>query len=127
MQVQDFTVIRISPIVYNDRDILEIGVISHSPQTGHTNTDIMHSHTHTQQSASVLTKLPNATTSIFFYLFCVLHAICRQTDDVRNATAFDCDNCGSERPTAPERGADSSGKEANCDKQHRLITAEASD
>lgn len=24
MQVQDFTVIRISPIVYNDRDILEI-------------------------------------------------------------------------------------------------------
>lgn len=41
MQVQDFTVIRISPIVYNDRDILEIGVISHSPKLGtqtHTNT-----------------------------------------------------------------------------------------
>lgn len=34
MQVQDFTVIRISPIVYNDRDILEIGVISHSPKLG---------------------------------------------------------------------------------------------
>lgn len=40
MQVQDFTVIRISPIVYNDRDILEIGVISHRPQSGHTNTHI---------------------------------------------------------------------------------------
>lgn len=47
MQVQDFTVIRISPIVYNDRDILEIGVISHSPQTGHTN-----AHTHTRFSNS---------------------------------------------------------------------------
>lgn len=31
MQVQDFTVIRISPIVYNDRDILEIGVIFTQP------------------------------------------------------------------------------------------------
>lgn len=77
MQVQDFTVIRISPIVYNDRDILEIGVISQSPQTGHTNTNthkilqqqqVMHVlantlvHTHTncsntqnKESASVLT------------------------------------------------------------------------
>lgn len=46
MQVQDFTVIRISPIVYNDRDILEIGVISHGPQTGHANT---HARTHTHK------------------------------------------------------------------------------
>lgn len=34
---------------------------------------------------------------------------------------------GTERPMAPERGADSSDREANCDKQLRLITAEASD
>lgn len=56
MQVQDFTVIRISPIVYNDRDILEIGVISHRPQTGLTNTQMScmflldtHAHAHTLQ------------------------------------------------------------------------------
>lgn len=128
MQVQDFTVIRISPIVYNDRDILEIGVISHRPQTGHTNTHIMHvslgrRHTHTYthcsdtKSASVLTKLRNATASIFFDLFYVLHAICGQMDGGRNATVFDCAKCGTERPMAPERGTDSSDREANGNKQ----------
>lgn len=56
MQVQDFTVIRISPIVYNDRDILR--VISYSPKLGAQNPptashafsckQFLYKHTHTQ-------------------------------------------------------------------------------
>lgn len=58
MQVQDFTVIRISPIVYNDRDILEIGVIFTQPQLDkqtHTHSPAnhaTHTHTHTRQQHS---------------------------------------------------------------------------
>ena len=67
MQVQDFTVIRISPIVYNDRDILEIAVILKGPKLGtqthtilqrhafsckHTHTHC--SHTQNKESPSVL-------------------------------------------------------------------------
>lgn len=59
----------------------------------------------------------HTTASIFFYLFYVVHAICGQADGVRNATVFDCANGGTARPMAVERGAASSDREANCDKQ----------
>lgn len=55
MHVQDFTVIRISPIVYNDRDILEIWVISHGPQLG-TQT---HTHTKIRKQLEVMHVLAN--------------------------------------------------------------------
>lgn len=60
MQVQDFTVIRISPIVYNDRDILEKGVISHTDtHTQFSQQQVMHVlentlvHTHTHTAATL--------------------------------------------------------------------------
>lgn len=56
MHVQDFTVIRISPIVYNDRDILEIGVILHGPKLG------IQTHTHCLQQQHVMHGLANTPT-----------------------------------------------------------------